>query len=157
MIDSIPEPALERIAVDDCSMVKALEVLGDKWTLLILREAFYGVSRFDEIQGDLSIPRTVLSARLSALVDAGVLRKKAYRESGQRARSEYRMTKRGWDLLPAFIALMEWGDRYVSEKNSPQLELRHRSTGKRVCAALVSDEGQVIKDFKELSAKIKRR
>lgn len=157
MADSSLEPALDRIPVDDCSMVKALDLLGDRWTMLILREAFYGVRRFEEILADLSIPRTVLSMRLSSLVDAGALEKSPYRDVGQRGRFEYRLTQKGRDLLPVFIALMEWGDKHVSAKRSPPLVLRHRATGKRVRVALVSEDGHVIKNAGELSADIKRR
>lgn len=151
------EPVLDRIPANDCSMVKALDLLGDRWKMLILREAFYGVSRFEEIRDELGIPRTVLSDRLSSLLKAGVLRKKSYRENGQRGRFEYRLTKKGWDLLPAFIALMQWGDRHISTRATPPLVLRHRATGKRVRVGLVSEDGQVIEDPGDLSAQIRRR
>jgi len=155
MNDQTSKRVLGKIPANKCSMVKALDVLGDRRAMLILREAFYGVSRFEEIRSDLSIPRSVLSARLSLLVDAGLLEKKPYQEAGNRSRFEYRLTKKGWDLLPAFIALMQWGDKYVSKKRKPPLVLRHRATGKRARVAFISEDGHVIENAEDLCADIK--
>src|SRR5687768_14739432 len=97
-----------RISLDHCSIAGALEALGDDWSVLVLRELFYGVRRFNEIQEDLGISRSVLTERLGRLVDLGVVRVAPYREPGQRERNEYRLTRAGVGLLPVMVALMQW-------------------------------------------------
>jgi DNA-binding HxlR family transcriptional regulator len=94
-----------------CGIAGALEVVGERWSLLILRDIFLGLRRFDEIQDDLGIARNVLQARLSTLTDAGVLERRLYQE--RPPRYEYLLTEKGLDLWPALVALMKWGDRYV--------------------------------------------
>jgi DNA-binding HxlR family transcriptional regulator len=106
----------------DCGMCSATAVLGDKWMLLIIREAFYGVIRFADIQQDIGIPRAVLSSRLKKLVDHRILFKDNYREEGARARAGYRLTKKGHDLAPLFMVLMEWGDKYYQD-DVPAIEI----------------------------------
>jgi DNA-binding HxlR family transcriptional regulator len=144
----------EQIPVGTCSLAKTLGTLGDRWTLLILREAFYGVRRFDAIHRDLGVPRTVLSERLVKLVQAGLLEKLPYQEVGKRTRHEYRLTGKGADLFPALIALMEWGDRHMSAAPRPPLVLRHVRTGERVNVALVSEDGRVVTALDQLKADI---
>ncbi|MBB2912649.1 DNA-binding HxlR family transcriptional regulator [Streptosporangium becharense] len=115
--------------VDNCSIERALGVVGEKWTFLVLREAFAGVRRFADMQAATGAPRQVLSARLTRLVDEGLLRKVPYREPGQRQRDEYRLTQMGVDLYPALVALMHWGDRYLSDREGPPVHLTHRGCG----------------------------
>src|SRR6266478_4465159 len=91
-----------------CSIGRALDVLGEKWTLLVLREAFYGVRRFDDFARALGSGRGVLSARLKILVEANVLERREYREPSRRARAEYSLTDKGRDLFPAIMALSQW-------------------------------------------------
>src|SRR6201993_709674 len=95
----------------NCAIGAAVEILGDRPTFLVLREAFNGVRRFDDMQRRTAIPRQVLSDRLARLVDEGLLRKVPYQESGQRRRTEYRLTEKGLDLYPVLVAMMEWGDK----------------------------------------------
>jgi DNA-binding HxlR family transcriptional regulator len=117
----------------NCSLARALEVVGERWTLLIVRDALLGVRRFDQFQESLGIARNVLAARLNRLVDEGILRRVAYSE--RPARYEYVLTRKGRDLGIAVAALRQWGDRYLSEK--PPRVLRRRKDGKKVVAALV--------------------
>ena len=101
----------------DCSIAGTLEIIGDRWTILILRDAFRGVRRFDEIQQDLGIARNILTERLTKLVDHGVLEKRQYQD--RPARYEYRLTPKGVDLSPALVALMRWGDKHLAGDDVP--------------------------------------
>src|SRR5579863_8131348 len=107
------------VALRDCNLVKSFELIGDHWTLLILRSALYGVRRFDDFQAELEIPRTVLSNRLAGLVDSGIMERRDYREDGQRTRIEYPLTRMGRALGLPFMAMTEWGDRWVADSESP--------------------------------------
>ena len=110
---------------DGCSIARALEVIGDRWTLLILRDAFRGIRRYEDFRADLGIARPVLADRLHKLVDAGVLSKRLY--CSQPKRYEYRLTPMGIEISPALIALMRWGDRYFSD--IPPTVLVHADCG----------------------------
>ncbi|GAA4052545.1 winged helix-turn-helix transcriptional regulator [Nonomuraea soli] len=115
--------------VDNCSIERTLEIVGEKWTFLVLREAFSGVRRFADMQTMTGAPRQVLSARLARLVDEGLLRKVPYREPGQRQRYEYRLTEKGRELYPLLVALMHWGDKYMADPEGPPVVLTHRDCG----------------------------
>ena len=117
----------------NCSIASALEVIGERWTLLIVRDVFLGLHRFDQFQESLGIARNVLTDRLNWLVDEGILKRVRY--SDQRERYEYRLTTKGKDLLLPLTALREWGDKYLSEK--PPTLMRRKSDKKPVVAALV--------------------
>ncbi|TGD90881.1 transcriptional regulator [Mycolicibacterium sp. CH28] len=117
------------ISAEICSVKRALDIVGEKWTLLVLREAFYGARRFDRFQARVGCPRQILTDRLNALVAAGVLRRVPYREPGQRERQEYRLTEKGRDLLPAVIALMQWGDKWEADPAGPPVTVLHRDCG----------------------------
>lgn len=112
---------------ENCSLARTLSVLGDRWTLLVLREAFLRVRRFDDFQKSLGIARRVLAARLKLLVDEGVLEKRAYQE--RPIRHEYRLTEKGLGLYPALIALVHWGDAHYAGKKGPPLLHRHLACG----------------------------
>ena len=114
------------------SVGRALDFLGERWTLLILREAFFGVRRFGQLARNLKIPRPTLSARLRTLVDAGLLERVAYAND----RHEYRLTPAGRDLFPAIITLMRWGDEHMSGPDGPPLLLRHDDCGEIADARL---------------------
>ena len=116
---------------ENCSIVGTVDALGDSWSILVLRELFFGVHRFNDIQRDLDISRSVLTNRLGRLVDLGVAKVVPYQEPGDRARSEYRLTRKGVALLPVMVALMEWGDRYLNDGQGP-VALRERGTGDAV-------------------------
>jgi DNA-binding HxlR family transcriptional regulator len=113
-------------AGQNCSIARALEVVGERWTLLVLREAFIGTHRFDEIQRHLGVARNVLQTRLERLVEAGILKKARYQE--RPPRYEYRLTTKGVDLWPVVVALLHWGDRYEAP-NGPPVLLVHRACG----------------------------
>jgi DNA-binding HxlR family transcriptional regulator len=130
-----------RYSADNCSIARTLEIVGEKWTLLILRESFYGLKRFEELQTAVGCARNVLSARLAKLVDEGLLARKPYREPGSRERQEYQLTEKGIDLFPALVALLQWGDRWASDPAGPSVELRHRDCGEPVEAQLTCGAG----------------
>jgi DNA-binding HxlR family transcriptional regulator len=109
------------------SVSRALELVGERWTLLILREAFFGVRRFAQLAAHLGIPRPTLSLRLRTLVDAGLLDRVPY--ATHPARHEYRLTRAGRELFPAIVALMRWGDEYLPHPSGPPVVLRHNACG----------------------------
>jgi DNA-binding HxlR family transcriptional regulator len=113
-----------------CSIAGALEVVGERWSLLIVRDVFLGLRRFDQMQANLGIARNVLQSRLTRLVDQGVLERRLYQERPER--HEYRLTEKGLDLWPTVVALMQWGDRYSAPEAGPPVLLEHRGCGGRV-------------------------
>ena len=124
-----------------CSVARTLTVVGERWTMLVLREAFYGVRRFDDFQRHLGVARNVLTARLATLVEHDLLVRTPYHEPGQRRRDEYRLTPAGKELLPALIALMQWGDAHLAGPAGPPVTVAHRDCGALVHAELVCDAG----------------
>ena len=110
----------------NCSVARALEIVGERWTVLVLREAFMGRRRFDAMAEELGIARNVLTARLARLVEEGVLEKARYQERPERF--EYRLTDKGLDLWPVLISLLQFGDRYYAP-DGPPLVLTHRECG----------------------------
>lgn len=122
----------------ECSVARTLEVVGDKWTLLVLRDAFYGVRRFEDFARDLGIARNVLTDRLGRLVDADVLERRQYEQHPPRF--EYRLTPKGRDLLPVILTMMHWGDTWEPEDEDGPVDLVHDDCGAAthattVCAA----------------------
>jgi DNA-binding HxlR family transcriptional regulator len=109
-----------------CSIARSLEVVGERWTILIIRDAFLGVRRFDDFQESLGVSRGVLTNRLKRLVDEGILERRRYQEHPPRY--EYRLTDKGRDLWPATMGLLKWGDRYLAEDGPPRLFF-HRDCG----------------------------
>jgi len=130
-----------RYTDENCTIKGALEIVGEKWSLLVLREAFFGIRRFDDFHRVLGCARNLLSDRLAKLTDHGVLERVAYREPGQRTRHEYHLTEKGLDLQPALVALMQWGDRWTADADGPPVEIRHRGCGAKVDAVLACEEG----------------
>jgi DNA-binding HxlR family transcriptional regulator len=124
------------LPADSCSVARTLAVVGEKWTLLVLREAFYGVRRFEDFADNLGLARNLLGTRLRKLVKHGILARRPYKEEGSRQRHEYRLTEKGIDLFPAIIALLQWGDRYLAGAVGPAVLVRHRSCGQPVSAVL---------------------
>ena len=125
----------------NCSIARALEVVGERWTLLIIRDVFLGIRRFDDIQRDLGVARNILQARLTRLVEEGILVKRPYHQ--RPLRCEYRLTEKGADLWPVLVALLQWGDRYALEGERPMV-LQHRGCGgelddRRRCVACGAD------------------
>src|SRR5262249_8199804 len=106
-----------------CSIARTLEVVGEWWTLLILRDAFLGIGRFDDFQRRLGIARNVLTDRLQRLVEHGILERHRYQERPERF--EYRLTAKGQDLHPVILSLLRWGDRWTAGEEGPPLLLEH--------------------------------
>jgi DNA-binding HxlR family transcriptional regulator len=117
----------------NCSIARALEIVGERWTLLIIRDAFHGLRRFDQFQESLGIARNVLTDRLNWLVDEGILERVRYCERPRR--HEYQLTGKGRDLILPLAAFRQWGDKYLSEK--PPTVMRRKGDNKPVVAALV--------------------
>jgi len=113
----------------NCSIAKSLELIGERWTMLIVREVFLGNRRFDEMATRLDIARNVLTARLTRLVDEGVLTKVRYQERPERF--EYRLTEKGIDLWPVIVSLLQFGDRYYAP-DGPPMVLVHKDCGGRL-------------------------
>jgi DNA-binding HxlR family transcriptional regulator len=110
-----------------CSIARTLEVMGDRWTALVIRDAFLGRRRFDEYQASLGCARNVLADRLARLVDDGILEKHIYNERPERY--EYRLTAKGLDLWPVLMTLMKWGDTYAPTEGGPPVRIVHRDCG----------------------------
>jgi DNA-binding HxlR family transcriptional regulator len=122
-------PAALDFSVDTCTIGRAMAILGEKWTMVVLREIFNGIRRFDDMRIRTGIPRQVLANRLASLVEHGLLRREPYREPGARERHEYRLTDKGFDLYPVLIAVKAWGDRHLADPEGPPLTLAHRDCG----------------------------
>lgn len=119
-----------------CSIQRTLELVGEKWTFLVLREAFNGVRRFDQIRDHVGLSDSILSNRLGKLVEGGLLTAEPYREQGQRTRSEYRLTAKAAELYPVIIGLLQWGDRHVPAPSGPAVVVTHRDCGEPVEAVV---------------------
>ena len=119
----------------NCSVARTLSVVGERWTMLILREAFLGRHRFDEFQQGTGIARNILSSRLRDLVRDGILDR--VRGGGDNGRIEYRLTKKGLDLYPILGAMMRWGDTWLSDESGPPMTLIHRSCGAKTSLNMV--------------------
>jgi len=130
---------------DVCSIARALEVLGDRWTILILRELFNGVHRFDDLHEHLGVSRDVLTRRLSSLVAEGVVERRAYREPGRRERADYHLTGSGRELQPVLISLLTWGDQHRPAAGGPPVRLEHRDCGAEVGLTLTCAEGHQVR------------
>jgi DNA-binding HxlR family transcriptional regulator len=126
-----------------CPIAEALDVVSTRSAFLILREAFYGTSRFDDFAERAQISEPVAAARLRELVDDGLLEREDYREPGQRTRQSYRLTKKGADLFPVLAALMQWGSRWLDDRGGP-VELRHRDCGAPVGVELRCASGHAV-------------
>jgi DNA-binding HxlR family transcriptional regulator len=134
----------------DCSIARAMELLGERWMVLVLREAFNGVRRFDDIQQNTGAPRQVLSARLAQLVENEVLRRVPYQDPGQRQRYEYRLTQKGLDLYPVLVGLLEWGDKYLAGDSGPSVILTHKDCGAPVYAGILCADGHEVPSARDV-------
>jgi DNA-binding HxlR family transcriptional regulator len=124
-----------------CSMAASLEVIGERWTILIVRDLFLGHRRFDDLQRSLGVARNILQARLERLIEKGIVRKEQYQE--RPARYEYRLTEKGIDLWPILMSLLQWGDHYAIEGERP-IVIEHKGCGgelddRRRCLACGAD------------------
>lgn len=125
----------------NCSVQRTMDVIGEKWTMIVLRETFNGVRRFEQMRRHTGISEAVLSARLRTLVEAGILDTVPYREAGSRTRYEYRLTDKGRDLYPILVALLQWGDKHCADDGGPALLVEHRDCGAPVEAVVQCSKG----------------
>ncbi|TPE64596.1 helix-turn-helix transcriptional regulator [Sandaracinobacter neustonicus] len=122
----------------DCSLARALSAVGDRWTLLILRDAFLKVRRFEAFEASLGISRRTLTERLEALVAAGIFERRPYQEKP--LRHEYRLTEKGLGLYPALLALIHWGDEWVAGPEGPPVRHRHKGCGQQFRSVISCSE-----------------
>ena len=141
-------------STDGCTIERAAAVVGDRWSMVILREVMSGLRRFDQMTVRTAIPRQVLTDRLERLVAQGVLRRDPYREPGQRVRHEYRLTDKGIDLYPVFVAMQQWGDRYLGDEGGPPTEFEHRGCGERVDVVVRCDAGHEVSSSREIVGRL---
>jgi DNA-binding HxlR family transcriptional regulator len=128
---------------DRCTIARTLDVITTRSAFLLLREAFYGTTRFDDFATRAGLSEPVTASRLRELVTNGLLEREDYREPGQRTRQRYRLTEKGAGLFPALAALMQWGDRWLDERGGP-VELRHRECGQPVAVELRCAAGHEV-------------
>jgi DNA-binding HxlR family transcriptional regulator len=124
-------------------MAHAAQLLGDRWSLLILREAFYGVTRFDDLMTDLAVSSATLTSRLRALVENDLLIAKPYRDANARTRQEYTLTEKGQALAPVLLMMMTWADQNLQKQASP-LAILTRDTGEPVQLVLMTSTGRTV-------------
>jgi DNA-binding HxlR family transcriptional regulator len=125
----------ESVGETTCSVARALSVVGERWTMLILREAFLGRRHFDEFQARTGVARNILSARLRALVRNGIFER--VENAAPAERVEYRLTAKGLDLYPILVAMLRWGDKWMACEGGPPVELVHRECGHKTHPTLV--------------------
>ena len=145
-----------RWQASECSIGKAMDVVGTRSAMLLIREAFYGTTRFDDFAARVGITDAIASARLKELVAAGIFTKRPYREPGQRTRYEYVLTPMGEDLLPAVLALMRWGDRYLQADGEGPLAVVDDTTGEPVEVRARSASGTDL-DAAGIRVRVNRR
>jgi DNA-binding HxlR family transcriptional regulator len=135
----------------NCAIGATVQIIGEKWTFLVLREAFNGIRRFDDMQRRTQAPRQILSDRLARLVGEGLLSKVPYQERGQRSRHEYRLTEKGLDLFPVMAALLEWGNKHAPADGGPAVLLTHRDCGAPVRLELTCGRGHVLGSARDVT------
>lgn len=148
------EPTALEWSADNCTIGRTLDVIGDRWSLLLLREVFQGIRRFDQLTVRTAIPRQMLTDRLVRLVAYGVLRREPYREPGQRPRQEYRLTDKGLDLYPVLLALQEWGDAYLAGPEGSPIEFVHRDCAEPVDVVLRCRAGHEVVNNREVAGRV---
>jgi DNA-binding HxlR family transcriptional regulator len=135
----------------NCTVGRAMTVLGERWTFVVLREVFNGVRRFEEMREHTDIPRQVLTNRLASLVKEGILRQVPYRDPGFRSRYEYRLTDKGFDLYPVLVAVLEWGDKYLADPEGSPVQIVHRACENPVRIQLSCSDDHFIDDPRDLA------
>ncbi len=141
-------------SVDNCTIGRTLDILGDRWSFIVLREVFQGIRRFDDLTVRTSIPRAVLTDRLRRLVESGILRREPYRDPGARSRFEYRLTAKGLDLYPVLLALQSWGDRYLADPEGPPIEFVHRDCGELLHLVLRCEAGHELERSRDAAGRV---
>jgi DNA-binding HxlR family transcriptional regulator len=144
-------PAALAWSTENCTVGRTMAILGERWTFVVLREVFNGVRRFDDIKRHSGIPRQVLSNRLELLVGQGVLRREPYQDPGERARHEYRLTEKGFDLYPVLVAIADWGDRYLADPEGPPVSFTHRDCGQPVHTEVRCAKGHLVERPRDIA------
>jgi DNA-binding HxlR family transcriptional regulator len=135
----------------ECSIARSLELIGERWTLLIIRDAFLGIRRFDDFQRSLGVARNVLQGRLERLVDGGILERVRYQERPERF--EYRLTEMGIDLWPVVVSLLHWGDKHLASEDGPPVIMEHRDCGGGVNEHRICDRCGVLLGPRDVRAR----
>lgn len=143
-------PAALAWSTENCPVERAMDVLGGRATLLVLREVVNGIRRFDDMQAHAGISRQVLTDRLALLVEHDVLRRVPYRDAGRRERHEYRLTAKGFELYPVLAALASWGARWYADPEGAAVELAHRGCDAGVEAVLTCADGHRVHDPRDV-------
>jgi DNA-binding HxlR family transcriptional regulator len=139
-----------------CPIARGLDVLGEKWTLMVVRDALLGSTRFSQFQQSLGVPREILTARLASLVESGVLERSSYKPEGGRARDEYRLTEAGRDLGPVLLALGGWADRHHPSERRSDLRFVDADTDEVVETAVVAAGSGRVVPLDRLAARLDR-
>jgi DNA-binding HxlR family transcriptional regulator len=152
---TVPEPAepgdlgshlrpYQEYDSETCSIARTLALVGDRWTLLVLRDVANGVRRFDDLVSHLGVARNVLSRRLAALTESDLIVRTAYRTEGARERYEYRLSHAGRELMPILLAFMAWGDRHLAGDDGPPAVTRHADCGAKVRVLVTCEAGHEL-------------
>ena len=147
------EPEALEWSTDDCTIQRTVDAIGDRWSLIVLRELFAGIRRFDQMTVRTEIPRQVLTARLARFTELGIARRVPYQEPGQRTRSEYRLTDKGLDLYPVLLAMSAWGDRYAAPADGPPITWVHRGCGAELTQEVECADGHRLTATREISGR----
>lgn len=147
------DPPALAYSTENCTVGRAMGILGERWTFVVLREVFNGVRRFDDMRRHTSIPRQVLTNRLAVLVEHGLLRRVPYQVPGERSRHEYRLTAKGFDLYPVLVAVRDWGDRYLADPGGSPVAFEHRDCGSDVHLALLCEAGHTVSNPREVQTR----
>ena len=130
---------------EKCSVQRTLAVIGEKWTMLLIRDCANGVHRFDDFRRHVGLSEAVLADRLRTLVENGIFETREYQEPGQRRRREYRLSAKGWDLFPALVALMQFGNKHLADEGDEGWRVQHKACGHPVVAEVrCSHDHQVL-------------
>jgi DNA-binding HxlR family transcriptional regulator len=140
----VPESVTAKVSGASCSIERSLGVLGERWTFLILREAFLGATKFAEFRDRLGVAPDVLSDRLATLVGYGVMERVPYAEPGARSRLGYKLTPAGEELQVILGALQQWGDEHLPRQEGPSMLRRLRGTDRPLHVAFVDDQGEEV-------------
>ncbi|MCW2813727.1 MAG: putative HxlR-family transcriptional regulator [Nocardioides sp.] len=147
---STAAPAALAWSTDNCQVARAMSLLGERGSVIVLREVINGVRRFADMQRHSGLPRQVLSNRLALLVEHDVLHRVPYRDEGARERHEYRLTPKGFELYPVLAALADWGTRWYADPEGPPVEFAHRGCGSAVTAVMECGEGHRVDDPRDV-------
>lgn len=140
-------------SVDNCTLGRAMAILGERWTVVVLREVFLGIRRFDDIRRHAGVPRQVLTNRLATLVEQGLLAKVPYRTEGARTRHEYRLTPMGLELQPILLAITQWGDRHLADPDGSPLTFVHRACEEPVHVEVACAAGHHVDDPRQVTTR----